>query len=366
MTVLWVEGDDALRDVLVKHQNAALVAVDTEFRRRDTFYPQVALLQLCWGGEAYLIDPLSLSDLSALRTLITNDRVLKVLHSPSEDLEVFDRWLGVLPQPMADTQRAAALVGLGSAIGYRALVEVLLGIALDKEETQSNWLARPLTQAQQAYAAADVTHLFDCWQLLNTRLLDHGRLDWVLADSAAMRPGARDVFQKHKSAWKLNDPQLSVLLALVAWREERAQRRDKPRTWILDDKGLMAIAKTLPETVAQLSRIEGLAPGLLRHQGEHLLSLVAASRKKAPSQRPPTPLSARQRGLAKALAEYRDEIAAGLVVAADVLCPNRDVEALARRVTEADADRGGAANDWRQNVIIEPLRARATQWLCEG
>lgn len=366
MTTQWIEGDNALREVLAKHQGSAVVAIDTEFRRRDTFYPQVALLQMCWGDEAYLIDPLALSDLSDLTTLITDERVLKVLHSPSEDFEVFERWLGVLPRPIVDTQRAAALIGLGSAVGYRGLVEALLGIALDKEETQSNWLARPLTASQQAYAASDVTHLYECWLLLRTRLIDCGRLDWVMADSAAMRPGTRDVFQKHKSAWKLNDPQLSVLLALIAWRDERAQSRDKPRTWILDDKGLMAIAKALPETIEQLSRVEGLAPGLVRHQGERLLSLVAASRSEAPNQRPLPPLSARQRSLAKVLAESRDDVAANLVMAADILCPNRDIEALVRRVTERDADDGATGIGWRQSVIIEPLLQRARQWLSEG
>ena len=117
-----------------------MVSVDTEFRRRDTFFPQVALLQLCWGDEPYLIDPLELGDLSALRVFLTDPSQTKLIHSASEDLEVFSHWLGVLPAPLFDTQRAAALVGLGAGQSYRALVAHFFDIELPKDETQSDWL----------------------------------------------------------------------------------------------------------------------------------------------------------------------------------------------------------------------------------
>ena len=114
MSWTLIESSNALGSLLSDNRHRAMVAVDTEFRRRDTFFPQVALLQLCWGNEPYLIDPLQLDDLSALRAFLTDSSQTKLIHSASEDLEVFSHWLGVLPAPLFDTQRAAALVGLGA------------------------------------------------------------------------------------------------------------------------------------------------------------------------------------------------------------------------------------------------------------
>jgi ribonuclease D len=111
MTSTWIETSAELEALLSAHRGRESVAVDTEFRRRDTFYPQVALLQLCWGDAAYLIDPLQLDELDALRGFLTNPAQIKCLHSASEDLEVFEHWLQVLPSPLFDTQRAAALEG---------------------------------------------------------------------------------------------------------------------------------------------------------------------------------------------------------------------------------------------------------------
>ena len=105
----------------------AAVAIDTEFRRRDTFYPQVALIQIATQGQCWLIDPLTLSDPAPLKQLLLNPDVIKVLHSASEDLEVFERWLGVLPQPLFDSQKAAAMLNMGFGLSYRALVEQMLG-----------------------------------------------------------------------------------------------------------------------------------------------------------------------------------------------------------------------------------------------
>ena len=119
MSFELITSERRLTEVLAAHESEQFVAVDTEFRRRDTFYPQVALVQLCWRETAYLIDPTTFSDFSGLRELLVNEGVIKLLHSPSEDLEVFDHWLGILPTPLFDTQRAMALLGHGFGVGYR-------------------------------------------------------------------------------------------------------------------------------------------------------------------------------------------------------------------------------------------------------
>jgi len=218
--VSWtlVESDAALAPVLERLSTCPELAVDTEFMRRNTYYPQVALLQLCGGDEAFLVDPLRIEDLDGLRALLTAPAVTKLLHSCSEDLEVFRCWLGVLPEPLVDTQRAAALLGEAFGLGYRALVERLCGISLDKGETRSDWLRRPLSDSQCHYAALDVTELLPAWRVLRERAEDRGRVAWVLEEGeearAALAERERDLHGRIKGAGRLSPRQTEVLRRL--------------------------------------------------------------------------------------------------------------------------------------------------------
>jgi len=199
----FIESSEALGSLLSDNRHHPLVAIDTEFRRRDTFFPQVALLQVCWGDEPYLIDPLQLDDVSALRAFLTDPSQTKLIHSASEDLEVFSHWLGVLPAPLFDTQRAAALLGLGAGQSYRALVAHFFDIELPKDETQSDWLQRPLSNAQAQYAAQDVSYLHPMGVQLQNRAMELNRLDWILEEGARLRPGGKPPIAKFKTAYRL-------------------------------------------------------------------------------------------------------------------------------------------------------------------
>ena len=277
-----IESDAALGELLAAHAGAEAVAVDTEFMRTNTFYPEVALVQLCFGAKAWLVDPLPLTDLEPLRALLRDPRTVKVLHSASEDLEVFDRWLGVLPEPLFDTQRAAALVNHGFGMGYRALVLDFEGVDLPKGETRSDWLQRPLTASQCEYAAQDVAHLLPVWRKLQGLCVAQNKLDWVLGDGAdtlqAFRAENPNFAQRIKSAWKLDRRATGRLFALCAWREDTARSRNKPRGWIIDDNACLALAEADPESLAGVERLNCLSPGALRRDGEALLDLLATQR----------------------------------------------------------------------------------------
>ena len=141
-----IESDAALASLVAEQGHTDAVVVDTEFMRRDTFYPQAGLIQLCFASDpemAWLVDPLPITDFGPLCELFADESVTKVVHSASEDLEVFQQLLGQQPLPLFDTQRAAAFAGLGFGLGYRALAEQLAGVHIEKDETRSNWLARP-------------------------------------------------------------------------------------------------------------------------------------------------------------------------------------------------------------------------------
>ena len=359
-----IESDAALRQVLAREQGSTVVAVDTEFMRRNTFFPQVALLQLCFSDRAWLVDPLAIEDTQPIADLMVDSRTTKVLHSASEDLEVFQCWLGVLPSPLFDTQRAAALVDLGFGLGYRALVQEICDVDLPKGETRSDWLQRPLTEAQCEYAAQDVAWLLPVWQDLYDKCITQDKLDWVLADgadaAANLASNNGEYYKRIKTAWKLNARQLSVLRAVCDWREATARRMDKPRSWIIDDKACLQLAQYVPASRAELRDPVGLPPPAVRRYGEELLSLLNAQRDIPDGMLPPRlpgPLQAPQRQQLKQLRESAREIASRLGMAPEALLQSRDYEALLRE------SRGEALDEcprhwtgWREQAVIEPLR----------
>ena len=365
MSWTLIESSEALDSVLSDNRRHAMVAVDTEFRRRDTFFPQVALLQLCWGKGSYLIDPLQLTDLSALRAFLTDSSQGKLIHSASEDLEVFSHWLGVLPAPLFDTQRAASLLGLGAGQSYRALVAHFFDIELPKDETQSDWLQRPLTDAQAQYAAQDVTYLHPMGVQLQNQALERNRLDWVLEEGARLRPGGKPPIAKFRTAYRLPADQQRVLAEVVEWRESEARYRDRPRSWILNDKIVMRVARAIPRSVRELAAVEGMPQGLVRRAGDELVARIVAAAETDTDQ-PfaviPKPLASEQRGSVSMLSESLKEIAESMGIPAEVLMPKLDLEHLVREQANPSLTPPENWSGWRANTVVAPLRQRLKEW----
>lgn len=363
-----IDSDAKLADLLSKAGDCRSVMVDTEFMRRNTFYPQVALLQLCFDSgpvaeTAWLIDPLEIQDFAPLVQLLTDQAVLKVLHSASEDLEVFQRWLGILPEPMFDTQRAAALLNIGFGMGYRNLVHALCEVDLPKGETRSDWLQRPLTESQCEYAAQDVTWLLKAWRILDARCREQGKLDWVLADSADALGAAGNnggaYYKRIKNAWKLDRRQLGALIAVCDWREKTARERDKPRSWIIDDKACLQLAQARPSSRNGLRAAVELPPPAQRRYTDVLLDVLEKQREVPEGdlpQRLPEPLNARQRDQVKKLKSRVRELAEGLDAAPESLLQGKDYELLVRGTRGNSHSSPLHWQGWRRERVIEPLR----------
>jgi ribonuclease D len=364
-----IESDSALAALVTDHQGADAVIVDTEFMRRDTFYPQAALIQLCFSDQdevAWLIDPLLIEDFGPLCELFENSAIVKIVHSPSEDLEVFQCLLGVQPQPLFDTQRAAAFLGLGFGVGYRALVEAQTGRVISKDETRSDWLARPLSEGQLAYAAADVVPLLPIYHKLAQQLSELGRLDWLLEEGESAISAAagepEPTYLKVKSAWKLNARQLGVLQLICAWREERARRLDKPRNWILQDKLCLQLAEQCPRNERELELLKDLPPSVMRKQGDSLVSLVEEGMGLASDQLPerlPKPLTGPQRDMLKALKKAARQLAGEWGLDAEVLLPARDYEILVRLGSGEAVTVPERWYGWRRQPLLAPLLRQA-------
>ena len=360
-----LESDAQLAALVDEHRGSDFVIVDTEFMRRDTFYPQAALIQLCFPSEpetAWLLDPLVIDDCSPLQDLFRDPSMVKALHSASEDLEVFQQFLGCQPLPLFDTQRAAAFVGRGFGLGYRALVEAMSGLELAKDETLSNWLARPLSDSQLNYAAADVIPLLPVYERLHGELEERGRLDWVLEDGAAAVQGATEEgpppYLRLKSAWKLAPRELAVLKEICDWRERRARTTDKPRSWILSDKVCLAVAQRSPATLADLRGLPEMPAAVVRKQGEVILDLIDAALGQAEQDMPPAlarPLDQQQRQKLKQLKAAAVEIARDWEMQAEVLFPAKDYELMIRLGSGESVQRPARWQGWRRDRLVAPL-----------
>ncbi|MEM1191087.1 MAG: ribonuclease D [Pseudomonadota bacterium] len=365
MSWTLIQNDADLRSVVASLEPCSELAVDTEFMRRNTYNPQIGLLQLCADDEAFLIDPLAVSDLDGLKALLVAPSVVKVLHSCSEDLEVFRHWLGLLPEPLIDTQRAAALLGEPFGLGYRALVEKLRGVVLDKGETRSDWLRRPLSESQCHYAALDVLELLPAWRQLRQRAEAQERMTWLLEDGREARAalGEREagLYRRIKGSGRLNARQMEILRRVVDWREERARRLDKPRGWILDDKACLALAREMPRRLEALESIEPLPPVVLKRQGKALLGLVHDAMD-APSEAlpepAPAPLNPEQRQRLKDLREDLRTLAEGLHIAPEAALTGAELERLVRETSEADVDAPARWFGWREQTLLKPLRSK--------
>ena len=332
----WIRDDASLAEHCAHWQSLPYVALDTEFMRVDTFYPIAGLLQIGDGASAFLIDPLSITQWQPLTQLLENPGVIKVLHACSEDLEVLLRLTGSLPAPLFDTQLAAAYLNLGFSMGYSRLVQEVLGIELPKGETRSDWLQRPLSDTQVSYAAEDAVHLAEVFEKLRPQLSED-KYAWVLEDGAELVAQLRrevnplELYREAKLAWKLSRAQLAVMRELCAWREHEARARNLPRNRIVREQSLWPLARTQPDNLQALAKIEDMHPRTVRQDGGHILELIKRAASVPAEQWPqalPEPLPIEASAVLKQLRAIGQAEAERLDMAPELMLRKKTLEAL--------------------------------------
>jgi ribonuclease D len=369
MTVITQQA--ALDALCADYAAAPFVAVDTEFMRERTYWPQLCLVQLARPGDdpgaAAAIDPIGGTlDLSPLFALMANPAVVKVFHAARQDVEIFVHLAGIVPAPMFDTQVAAMVCGYGDQIGYETLVRKIARAALDKSSRFTDWARRPLSEKQVAYALGDVTHLRAIYLNLSAELTRTGREDWV-AEEMAVLTSPETYRTEPDAAWrklKTRSSSGKVLAAaqcLAAWREREAQTRDVPRSRVLKDDALLEIAANRPTTVEELN-----ASRLLQREGrkgpaaDAILAALREAERMPPEARPdleerpqPRPGAAALVELLKVLLKAKSDETG---VAQRLIASTADLEALA----SDDAPDVPAVHGWRRAVFGEDaLRLKA-------
>jgi len=358
---IMVESATQLHDAIEQWQTCEVIGIDTEFVRERTFRADLGLVQISDGHQVWLLDPLKTGPIDSLATFFGDAGTIKILHAPSEDLDVLLYTTTTCPEPLFDTQIACAMLGQSLQMGYHKTVEWLLGITIDKGETRSNWLKRPLRPAQLHYAALDVCLLPLMQTELQIRLEDLNRLHWLQEDCGRLISKARTPAVPAQS-WmrisgnnRLNPVSFAILQNLAEWREREAERRNLARGFVIKDTALLSIAYGKPSSLDQLSGLDVLHPKVLDRHGHHLLSIIEEVLQSGLRVKPPVSLDSRQR---KLLADMRDlvlENARELSVEPALLASKRELENL------IFAENGDTQPErflgWRKNIITNELMA---------
>jgi ribonuclease D len=356
-SVRWVDDDVALGEVVEQLLHVEAFAVDTEFHREKTYFPQLALIQLAWDDQIALVDPLAV-DLTPFAAALEGPAVV-VMHAASQDLEVLDLACGALPRDLFDTQLAAGFVG-HSLPSLASLVERFRGLHLPKGDRLTDWLRRPLGADQRRYAASDVEHLLGLRDELTALLEARGRLAWAEAEFEVLRARGRvvrapdDAWLRIKEARSLRGEVAAVARSVAAWRERRAAQLDQPVRFVLSDLAVVGIAQRRPKTVAELRRIRGVDERHARGSaGEAILAAVDAARGTTPprSDAPTHDLDRRLRPAVALVAAWVAQLARELEIETSLVATRSDIEALLAKAPDARL-----ATGWRAELVGERIR----------
>lgn len=260
---MYISTDDQLAEFCTRASAFDAVAVDTEFLRERTYHPRLCLVQVATPDESVVIDPLAVKNLAPLAELFQDPEAVKVFHACSQDMEVLLQALGILPAPIFDTQVAATFLGERLQVSYNGLVQTFCGVNLPKSESLTDWSRRPLTPQQIEYAVDDVRYLIRAYAAMRDRLEELGRLSWVideikpLGDRSHYEVDKREVYKRVKRVTSCTRRQLAIARELAAWRENRAERHNIPRKWVMSDEVLLALTKRAPRDVNDFRSIRG-------------------------------------------------------------------------------------------------------------
>lgn len=335
---IWIVDNEQLVFYCLQWSSLPMIALDTEFMRIDTFYPIPGLIQIADDHACYLIDPTKVSDMSPLAALLANLSVIKVLHASSEDLELFRHYYGVVPDPLFDTQVAAAFAGWGFSMGLQRIVEHALQISLGKGHTRSDWLQRPLTDEQVLYAALDVAYLpAIAWQL-KSELEALGRYEWMLDECQLLCMASRDTdpegmsyYQRFTQMGSCSSVTLAGLRDLTAWREQTCRLRNLCRPHILKNESIMNIVDAWPTSMTELAHLKLMRPQNLKRDGKTILEILSNAAESAEHSAPASihlPLHVYHSDTLKRLKAIGREVAKTLNILPELLIRRRDLEKL--------------------------------------
>ena len=272
-----------LDEAIASARSADYLTVDTEFVWQRTYYPHLGLVQLGWDHHAIAVDVVSLDCGEEIGALLADGAIQKLLHDAPQDLSILYRLTGALPNNVFDTQRAAGFVGYGMHASLASMVETVCGITMDKSETRSDWLQRPLTEAQITYALEDVRYLEPIRSHILTKAERSSVVDWLWEEMATIGTPENlaersddERFYKFKGLSHLKPRAQAIVREVLSWRTERARELDLPIRNVLSDEAVRDIAIRTPRYLGALAEIKGVPRSVVGRFGNELIDLVDA------------------------------------------------------------------------------------------
>lgn len=352
---VWVDSDEALADLCGRLTSCERVAIDTEFHRERTYFPELALIQICSPHGTSLIDPLK-CDVSMMASVLDSE-VLWVAHAAQQDLEVLHLATGRAPRRLFDTQIAAGFIGM-STPSLSSLVSSTIGVTLSKGDRLTDWLRRPLTAAQRTYAANDVVHLDAVYLKITNELRELDRLHWAeeaCEESLVRRSetSSDDAWLRVKDARALKGQARGVARAVARWRDERARALNVPVRRVLSDMALVSIAQQVPQSQQELLGLRGV-DGRLAHGSDvqELLAVVRSGRDEVVTMPSGTgdDVDKRLKPAVNLMTAWISELARIHRIDATMLGTRADVDALLRNDADCRFKSG-----WRKSIVGDDL-----------
>lgn len=338
MTPELIESPAALAALCEELKTQDCIAVDTEFARERTYFPHIGLIQIAGNGQIACIDPLAFDVKPQLSELLSNNSITKVFHACPQDLEVLELTLGEKTCPLFDTQVATALMNDDHQISYARLVEKELNIQLPKSQTRTDWLRRPLTEAQLEYAADDVRYLLSLYKQQLGELAALGRSQWMREECERLcsitlnnQDGLPNCWTRVKGKERLRGIELAVLQDVAVWREQQAITKDRTRRRILPDDHVVQIAVKQPKNISELTRIGHMRKLFGMSELESLSETICSASSKPESEWPTLKrrqLTLDQSAALSAVLDALGKKASELGISQGMLCNRKDAEKL--------------------------------------
>jgi ribonuclease D len=256
-----------------------IVAFDLEADSMFHFKEKVCLIQVGTDSSSYIIDPLSITDLSPLAQILSDPDIVKIFHGADYDVRSLFRDYQIAIHNLFDTELASRFLG-NAETGLNAVLQNRFGITLEKKYQKKDWSQRPLPEPMIAYAAKDVQYLIPLYQIQKKELAKKGRLDWVLEecrDLTLVRSGMvneRPLFIKVKGSGHLEHQSLAVLEALLEFRLTLAEQKDRPLYKVIGNTALTKIAVAKPTAMSQLIGTCALSEKQLNMYANPILKLI--------------------------------------------------------------------------------------------
>ena len=274
----FIQQQNDLAVLLSQMEQCSVYALDTEFIKVDTLYPKLGVCQINLNGQIVLLDGASLDFTEFWPKIFAAQQ--NVFHACSEDIDLIYHYADQKPlNNVFDTQVALAFLGYGLQVSYQNALKTCLNIEIEKDQTRSDWLARPLTQEQMCYAANDVIYLTKLADTLKSDLKVKGLYQYVLEDcqnltkEIAIETPLAELYTDIGN-YRHSRRELMQLQQLSIWREQITKALNQPRSFILRNSTMIDLVEKNPRNNFQLARIKDIRPNIVREHGKMILDLL--------------------------------------------------------------------------------------------